>query len=303
MAIYAFDGTGSEDNPGDEKDTNVLKFSNAYKEGYQGKGDCFYVEGVGTRKGSIGKVFGSMFGAGGEQRIDEAIDCLEENFKKGDERIDIIGFSRGAALALEFANEIHDYGINGKDMPAINFIGIWDTVASFGIPGNSINVGYTLSIPKNVEHCFHAIALDERRQLFPLTRVVQDAYSGRKALNINEVWFRGFHSDIGGGNENEALSSIPLVWMFKRALDVGINIPNIHLENHEALREPSGACMKPGMDIIPNKKRTIQHTDVVHDSVSRREWAARRFEANNPPKGLKVVNDKGEILSKGFDEA
>ena len=228
---------------------------------------------------------------------------MEENFKKGDEKIDIIGFSRGAALSLEFANEIHDHGINGKDMPPINFVGIWDTVASFGIPGNSINVGYTLSVPKNVGHCFHAIAIDERRQVFPLTRVVQDAYSGRKALNINEVWFRGFHSDVGGGNENESLSSIPLLWMFKRAVDVDINIPSIHIEKQETLRDPTAACVKPGMDIVPNKKRTIQHADVVHDSVSRRDWVARRFEANNPPKGLKVVNDKGEIRAQGFEEA
>ncbi len=303
MAIYAFDGTGNEDNPSDGLDTNVLKFFNAYKEEYQGDGECFYVEGVGTRKGIIGKIFGSVFGAGGEQRIDEAIDCLENNFDKGDKEINIIGFSRGAALALEFANEINDHGINGEDSPPINFIGIWDTVASFGMPGNNINLGYTLSVPKNTLHCFHALALDERRQGFPLTRVFQDAYSDVEACDINEVWFRGFHSDVGGGNKNESLSSISLVWMFMRALDVGIHIPSTHADKHRSLRNPEAACSKPGMDIIPNKKRTILHTDVVHESVSRREWAARRFEANNPPKGLKVMNDKGEILPKAFEEA
>ena len=303
MAIYAFDGTGNEDNPRAGLDTNVLKFYNAYKEGYQGPGECFYVEGVGTRKGIIGKIFGSIFGAGGEQRIEEAIDCLEDNFIKGDKEINIIGFSRGAALALEFANEINDHGINGEDSPPINFIGIWDTVASFGIPGNNVNIGYTLSMPKNVLHCFHALALDERRQGFPLTRVFQDAYSDVEERDINEVWFRGFHSDVGGGNKNESLSSISLVWMFMRALDVGIKIPNTYIDKHKSLRNPEAACSKPGMDLIPNKKRTILYTDVVHDSVSRRVWVARRFEANNPPKGLRIVNDKGEILPNGFEEA
>ena len=44
MAIYAFDGTGNEDNPGDGKDTNVLKFYNAYKEGYQGGATVFMLK-------------------------------------------------------------------------------------------------------------------------------------------------------------------------------------------------------------------------------------------------------------------
>ena len=303
MAIYAFDGTGNEDNPGSDKDSNVLKFFEAFKETYTGQGKCFYVPGVGTRKGIIGKIFGSVFGSGGQQRIEEAIDILEENFSKGDKEINIIGFSRGAALALEFANEIHEHGVNGEDTPIINFIGIWDTVASFGVPGNNVNLGYTLSVPPNAQRCFHALALDERRQGFPLTRVIQDSYSNTPAREITEVWFRGFHSDIGGGNSNEALSSISLVWMFMRAIDANLNIPDSHIDKQKNLRDSQAPCAKPGMDIIANKKRNILHTDIVHDSVYRREWAARRFRANNPPIGMKVTNDLGEILSKGFEES
>ena len=189
MAIYAFDGTGNEDNPGSKKDSNVRKYREAFEAGYTGNGKCFYVPGVGTRKGIIGQIFGSIFGAGGQQRIDEAIECLEDNFAKGDKEINIIGFSRGAALALEFANEIYENGVNDIEAPTINFVGIWDTVASFGIPGNNVNLGYTLSVPKNTLKCFHALALDERRQSFPLTRVTQDAYSDTPAREITEVWF------------------------------------------------------------------------------------------------------------------
>ncbi|MEM7208278.1 MAG: DUF2235 domain-containing protein [Pseudomonadota bacterium] len=302
MAIYAFDGTGNEDNPGSEEDTNVLKFFDAYKEAYNGPGKCFYVPGVGTRQGILGWIFGSLFGAGGQQRVEEAIDCLEENFAAGDTEINIIGFSRGAAMALEFANEIHEHGVNGEDSPIINFIGIWDTVASFGVPGNNVNLGYSLTVPKNAQKCFHALALDERRQAFPLTRVIQDSFSNTPPVSIEEVWFRGFHSDIGGGNSNEDLSSISLVWMLMRAIDAGIQIPDSHVSKHEALRVPEAPCSKPGMDILANRKRNIQHSDVVHESVTRREWAARRFPANNPPLGLKVTNDKGEILEQRFGE-
>ncbi len=56
MAPYAFDGTGNKGNPGDGKDTNVLKFYQAYEEGYRAGGKCFYVAGVGTRWGKLGKL-------------------------------------------------------------------------------------------------------------------------------------------------------------------------------------------------------------------------------------------------------
>ncbi len=299
MALYAFDGTGNKDNPGDGKDTNVLKFYKAYNHGYAGHGRGFYVRGVGTRWGVVGKIFGSLFGAGGHKRVREAMNALERNFKKGDTTIDIIGFSRGAALALEFANEILEEGVHGVKEPSIRFLGIWDTVASFGIPGNNINLGFHLTVPSNVGTCCHAIALDERRFTFPLTRVVQNAYTGRKRRNIREVWFRGYHSDIGGGNRNQGLSSISLTWMFRRGRDCKIRIPDLHFNRHAALRKSDGPCKKPGIDLKANKKRSILLTDVVHASVLRRKMAGP-FLANNPPKGLRVAGDNGKILRKRF---
>ena len=301
MAIYAFDGTGNAKHADDEKNTNVVKFFKAYDEGYQANGENVYIRGVGTSEFAVNKLFGAALGFGGRRRINKALDVLNANFAKGDRRIDIVGFSRGAALALEFANEIYEKGINGEETPTIHFLGLWDTVGSFGVPGNNINLGYTLTVPRNVEHCFHALSLDERRYLFPLTRLVQDKYTDSGALDINEVWFRGFHSDVGGGNRNLALSSTPLVWMFEKAKGNGIHIPHERLEEQKNLRKPQAACKKPHMDQVPFKKRTIQQFDSVHDSVSWREWAHEPFfKANNPPKGLRVVNDHGDVLPGGF---
>lgn len=299
MALYAFDGTGNKDNPGDDKDSNVLKFHAAYKDGYTGPGESPYIAGVGTRWGIIGRFAGSLFGAGGKTRIKEAMKALEGNFKKGDKTIDIVGFSRGSALALEFANKVCAEGVKGTKEPPIRFLGIWDTVASFGIPGNDINLGYHLTVPYNVENCCHAIALDERRCSFPLTRIVQNAYSDREERNIREVWFRGYHSDVGGGNSNQGLSSISLVWMFQRAMDCKIAIPDSHIKKHARLRKPKGQCKKPGMDKIANEKRPIMLTDIVHESVAFRKTAGG-FPANNPPKGLSVVGNDGKVLQKGF---
>ncbi len=120
MAIYAFDGTCSEDKKRDEKDTNVIKFFNAYKSQYAKPDNCFYVEGVGTRYSILGLIAGGMMGAGGQQRIDEAFEALQKNFEDGDEEIDIIGFSRGSSLALEFANTINEQGVENLTEKMLN---------------------------------------------------------------------------------------------------------------------------------------------------------------------------------------
>lgn len=92
---------------------------------------------------------------------------LRENSDGGDNTVDIIGFSRGAAIALDFANLV-DKEMQGA---TIRFLGLWDTVTSFGVPGNTVNIGRELTLPDNVERCYHAMSLDERRGNFPVTRV------------------------------------------------------------------------------------------------------------------------------------
>ncbi len=96
MALYAFDGTWNQErNAGEyDRNTNVVKFFHAYaanKHGYKG---------VGTKLGWIGKVVGGAFGAGGKERIANAYRDLCARYLAGDRDIDIIGFSRGAALSL-----------------------------------------------------------------------------------------------------------------------------------------------------------------------------------------------------------
>ena len=113
MALYAFDGTCNEDDTNEEKgvseDTNVCDFREAYIVKTE------YLAGVGTRLGGLGRFFGGVFGAGGQTRIEEMYAFLETNWSNNDKTIDIIGFSRGAALAVHFANVIEKNGIKEGD--------------------------------------------------------------------------------------------------------------------------------------------------------------------------------------------
>ena len=95
------------------------------------------------------------------------------------------------------------------------------------------------------------------------------------------------------------LSSIPLVWMFRCAMDNGVSIPKSHVDHHSKLRNPDAPCKRARMDLKANRKRPIFATDLVHESVTRRA-KADKFSANNPPKGLRIMADSGRLLGRRF---
>jgi hypothetical protein len=226
MALYAFDGTWNSDKTGDDPtytNTNVVRFYNAYRKN-SGTQD-FYVAGVGTRYDVVGRVMGGAFGLGELPRLNEAYDALCDRWTAGDRVIDIVGFSRGAATTLDFCHIIQDRGIREhgsgdvvEPAPKIRFLGVWDVVAAFGLANlgaTDLNIGHHLELPKeNLEYAFHALALDERRPSFIATRLT----------GAWEVWFRGVHSDVGGGNENRGLNDIALKWMMSKAKAAGLPI-------------------------------------------------------------------------------
>ena len=190
MALYAFDGTWNVDQEVDEQDTNVRKFFDISAEPDERK---LYTAGVGSRFGVIGRTIGGLFGAGGRDRVEDAYKHLMRIWTPG-EAVDIVGFSRGAALALDFANEVVEKKRRPRaPQPAIRFVGLFDTVASFGLPNigpdrdHDFNFGHRLSLPRgDVQHCAHALALDERRQSFGATRVAARMRCGSVA--VTRTW-------------------------------------------------------------------------------------------------------------------
>jgi uncharacterized protein (DUF2235 family) len=279
MALYAFDGTWNIDEVDEAKESNVLRFCKALSRDY----NVFYQEGVGTKAGFIGKVLGGVTGLGGRPRVKDAYDRMTQYFAEGDDVIDIIGFSRGAALAVHFANEVWEKRRNGAP---IRFVGLWDVVASFGLPGNDLNVAWTLTLPPNVRQCYHAMALDERRHNFPLTRIQAPRDGPSTDGRLQEVWFRGVHSDVGGGL-CLGLGSIALCWMLRRAKAEGLPVVEERLERYVACCDATAAISK-NFDPIVNAHRTILLGDSVHESVTPRGRVSD-LQHLDPPAGLTVV--------------
>lgn len=116
--------------------------------------------------------------------------------------------------------------------PKITMIGVWDTVGSLGIPSviggvDPVFYGFLdTSLHPCVLNAFHALAIDERRFEFPATLWTSPPTAGQ---TIEQVWFCGVHSDVGGGEPDDvegatALSDITLGWMMSKASALGLQV-------------------------------------------------------------------------------
>lgn len=267
MALYAFDGTWNERDDNPLNCTNVVRFYDAYKQNAPDRIN-YYAVGVGGRWSILGKIAGGLWGAGWRDRVNHAYDYLCRSYIAGDTDIDIVGFSRGAAIALDFAHKVYRSGIVDPDTkrvverhPEIRFLGLWDVVAAFGIANlgfffSKLSFGHHLELPaRGVQRCFHAMALDEQRTSFPVTRIDRG----------HEVWFRGTHADIGGGNGGTGLHNITLRWMYRKAKASGLPITDADIAVADARADASA----PIIQKFFGPDRPVRESDRVHYSVDR----------------------------------
>ncbi|MFJ5488418.1 DUF2235 domain-containing protein [Hansschlegelia beijingensis] len=107
----------------------------------------------------------------------------------------------------------------------IRFLGVWDTVAAYGLPIEELTRAvdryvWPMSfsdreLGKSVKAACHALALDDERQSFhPL---LWTEAKPEDAARLRQVWFAGAHSDVGGGYPDDAAGYVPLNWMIEAA--------------------------------------------------------------------------------------
>jgi uncharacterized protein (DUF2235 family) len=112
----------------------------------------------------------------------------------------------------------------------IHFIGVWDTVKRLGIETARINIGTSPfhdrpSLPYHITNARHALALHDLRPEFEPT--LWESWGEWQTLE--QTWFRGAHSDVGGGYKTTTLSDIALDWMGCEAMkfDLRCNKANL----------------------------------------------------------------------------
>ncbi|MCL4185381.1 MAG: DUF2235 domain-containing protein, partial [Burkholderiaceae bacterium] len=232
LILFAFDGTGNGPTGENGEDiTNVRRFFEQYDEPHK-----WYMAGVGRTDAASG-IGGGMLdrvGAGSARaRVDWMLGTLDDFL--GDAwvgqhvPIDVIGFSRGAAMARDFVNRVSTliddrrFWTRGICVD-LRFLGLWDTVAQFGLAGLD-NDEWQLAIPSSVRGAFHAVALNEHRALFPLESALG---SGTWVV---EAGFIGNHTDVGGGNAEGDLAKVSLIWMTKMAQAMGVPLRELPLHD------------------------------------------------------------------------
>ena len=253
--VICSDGTNSEYG---RWNTNVVKLYEAVVR--DSNQIAFYDPGVGTfgyfgrtigRR--VGILLGMAFGAGLQQNVEDAYRYLMDHYEEGD-RVFLFGFSRGAYTVRALAGMLHECGLlekgsnnlipyaskiyNSHDKKGTahgfkktysrecepHFIGVWDTVGSLG--WFTKKKKFNVRLNGVVDHCYHALSIDERRRQFKETQ--WDECRKRRGQNIEQVWFPGSHSDVGGWNkrpkQETGISEITLRWMLEQAGGKGLRL-------------------------------------------------------------------------------
>lgn len=237
-----------------------------------------YVQGVGTARWE--RIRGGVFGMGLSRGVIDAYRWVAENYSPDDEIFlfgfsrgaytarSTAGLIRNCGILTQPTEEHiqQAYTIyRGEEPPdgpnatafraahsqplaSIRFIGVWDTVGSLGIPVGDNKITrwinrrwgfHDTALSTWVENAFHALAIDEVRKPYSPTlwNAPMDAPAEQR---VEQVWFSGAHSDVGGGFAETGLSDVALLWMAEQAEGCGL------VFSHGALT-PAQDAPAPGM--------------------------------------------------------
>ena len=341
--VLCCDGTWNkpdEEQEGRPIPTNVVKLAyRVAKRDAQGVPQItFYDQGVGTGN-FIDRITGGVLGKGLEGNILDAYRFLIANYELGDD-IYLFGFSRGAFTARSIGGMIRKCGIlrrgaidryreakelyhdlDGPESPKavefrkkysvspelpipIKFIGVWDTVGSLGIPkSGGVSRKYEFhdtELSGIVENAYHALAIDEHRT--PFTPTLWD-YKPKPNQKVEQVWFCGAHSDVGGGYLENDASLIALQWMLEKASEAGLSLDAeamtnypIHPITNGMLHDSKGLLyiLQKSVDRVMGiaaGSQTTDPTQSVHSSVLERWDQDSTYRPENLRKYLKAMND------------
>ena len=155
------------------------------------------------------------------------------------------------------------------------FIGVWDTVGSvFGKRKRFLDA----TLNPDVTYAYHAVAVDERRKKFPVS--LWDESRKAQHQTIEQVWFPGVHSDVGGSYPEADLSDIALEWMLDKAIGCGLKTTGTLKSSispdplgaiHESRKgfwrfwRPSIRCIPKGARIHPSVHARMKNSEMDYD--------------------------------------
>lgn len=270
-----------------------------------------------------------MQGRGINRQIRRAYGHLCSHYRPGD-RIFLFGYSRGAYAVRSLAGVIDRVGLlrqeaaternvtlayrhyernpDGEAARAfarlhchaaapIEMVGVWDTVKALGLRlpllwmlTEGRHAFHNHQLGASIRHGFHALALHETREVF--TPVLWDCPPGWEG-NVEQVWFRGTHGDVGGqlGDFEPArpLANIPLVWMLERAEACGLPLPPGWADRfpRDPLAPMVGTWRRFGAAFLLRKPRVVgrDRSERIHPDALKAEPPRSLFRRLRPSSG------------------
>jgi uncharacterized protein (DUF2235 family) len=318
-----------DEDRGKVKPTNVTKISRAIKpvDNNDVSQIVFYREGVGTGFGE--KLLGGITGFGLSKNIIESYQFLAHNFQDGDEVFlfgfsrgaytsrSLVGLINRVGLLLKddvfYLPKLFEFYREGKSAAEIEafyqeksllrhntrikMIGVFDTVGALGIPFGGINnvlsgldlvemQFHDVSLAPIIDHAYHALAIDEHR--VPFAPTLWEKPSGSNAT-LEQRWFSGVHSNIGGGYNPDDLANLALQYMVSKAKGCGLEFDDHYLSFYGGdVDQPTRDSMTFKYRLLGENVREISLADdtnqVVDDSVYQKIAQDSNYQPVNVPK-------------------
>lgn len=310
--VICSDGTGNEYGTNITNVVETYKLANKHEEQVVyydpgvGTGGYHYDEGTGTLKAAFDKGTGT----GIHKNLEQAYRYLMEVYEPGD-RVYLFGFSRGAFTIRSLAGMLHNIGLLPPDHDnhleyaskyyldeqyhhlnagfkrdfcrpcPVHFMGVWDTVNS-----TLLHEGAKFTDTKlnpEVRFAYHAVSIDERRKDFPVSLWDESNVSPNQIME--QVWFAGVHSNVGGWYTERDLSSIALCWMMEKAKAAGLDIDDNKLQQRKDERKPDGKIHESYEGFWKfrrSRRRVIPDEAFIHESVIERMNKVPKYQPKLP---------------------
>ena len=317
--VVCCDGTGNEYG---HDNTNVVEtYVIVPKDAGQ---IAYYDPGVGTggweydeTTGNLRSLSDQATGYGLQRNVEQAYRYLMHRYEPGD-RVFLFGFSRGAFTVRSLAGMLHKCGLlqpgqdnlveyaskiyntEANDAIARSFratfaracpvhcICVWDTVASLALSAGKRF--HDARLNPEVQFGYHALAIDEKRRDFaPFPWDEADISPGQ---TIEQVWFAGVHSDVGGSYKECGLSNVALHWMLGKAAERGLRIDRSALDRR--IPDPHGRIHQSFNGFWKmrgtRRRKTPEDARIHRSVIERQERPDNGYRPHNLPATCTVVD-------------
>lgn len=287
----------------------------------------YYHDGVGSEGPMLKKVFDGATGTGISANILDAYQFIIKTYERGDELFlfgfsrgaftvrSLAGLIRNSGILKienldqvrraftiyrsrqpkyqprEIESTLFRKTFAVEEVTPIKFLGVFDTVGALGNPlylksmVSRRNQFHDTELSTKIKFAYHALAIDEKRKNFEATLWHQQA--GSKDQVLEQVWFTGVHSDVGGGYPETGLSDIALKWLVEKAQGCMLQFDEITMnpepmaskhESYTGFYKLQSEFLRPiGVD-IPGTGNT---NETIHPSVVERYKSDSHYRPKN----------------------